>query len=186
MKAVISRICSILYHISGHWLPDSYFYINIGKRSFHIKAGLKYRRFLARHILDECGREVNIERYAKFNRHIHLGNYSGIGSHSSVGRGTYIGDFVMMGPEVIIYTQNHKMDRTDIPMCQQGFQEIKPVHIGNDVWIGRRAMVMPGVTIGDGCVIGAGCVVAKDIPPYSVAVGNPVRIVKNRQGRTIC
>ena len=74
----------------------------------------------------------------------------------------------MMGPEVVIYTSGHRYDRTDIPMMEQGGTEPEPVTIGNDVWIGRRAMIMPGVHIGDGCVVGAGAVVTKDIPPYSV------------------
>lgn len=52
--------------------------------------------------------------------------------------------------------------------------------IGNDVWIGRGAMLMPGVKIGDGAVIEAGAVVAKEIPPYAIAVGNPARVIKYR------
>ena len=56
----------------------------------------------------------------------------------------------------------------------------EPVSIGDDCWLGRRVMVMPGVTIGDGCVIAAGAVVTKDIPPYSVAGGVPARVIKNR------
>lgn len=119
---------------------------------------------------------------SRFNKNIHLGDHSGIGKNCHIGGNTYIGNHVMMGPEVVIYTQNHCMDRTDITMDKQGFQPSKPVHIGDDVWLGRRVMIMPGVTIGDGCVIGAGAVVAKDIPPYSVAVGNPVRIIKSRLG----
>lgn len=180
MNKVFKRICSVMYHLTGHLFPDSYFYLHIGNKCVHIKIGLKYRRFLACHMIKECGREINIERYAKFNHNIHLGDYSGIGNRCSIGGNTYIGDHVMMGPEVIVYTQNHNTERIDITMDKQGFQDVKPVHIGNDVWIGRRVMIMPGVTIGNGCVIGAGAVVAKDIPPYSVAVGNPARVVKTR------
>lgn len=54
------------------------------------------------------------------------------------------------------------------------------VVIGNDVWIGREAVIMSGVTIGDGAVIGAGAVVAKDVPPYAIAVGNPARVIRHR------
>ena len=52
--------------------------------------------------------------------------------------------------------------------------------IGNDVWIGQKAVILPGVKIGDGAIIGAYAVVAKDVPPYSIAVGNPARVVKKR------
>ena len=86
----------------------------------------------------------------------------------------------MMGPEVVIYTSGHKFDRTDIPMMEQGNTDAEPVTIGDDVWIGRRVMIMPGVTIGNGCVIGAGAVVTKDIPPYSVAGGVPAKVLKSR------
>ena len=55
-----------------------------------------------------------------------------------------------------------------------------PIIVGNDVWIGRRAMILSGVNIGDGAVIGASAVVAKDVPPFAVVVGNPGRIVKYR------
>lgn len=54
------------------------------------------------------------------------------------------------------------------------------VQIGHDVWIGRDALILSGVTIGDGAVVGAGCIVSKDIPPYAIAVGNPMRIIKYR------
>lgn len=54
------------------------------------------------------------------------------------------------------------------------------IKIGNDVWIGRDVLILSGVTIGDGACIGAGAVVSKDIPPYAIAVGNPIRIIKYR------
>jgi maltose O-acetyltransferase len=91
-----------------------------------------------------------------------------------------IGDNVMMGPEVVFYTTRHNNSRTDIPMNMQGIETGIPIVIGNDVWIGRRAIILPGVTIGDGCIIGAGAVVTKSFPPYSVIGGVPAKIVKNR------
>ena len=59
-------------------------------------------------------------------------------------------------------------------------EELKPITIGNDVFIGMNVTILDGVTIGDGAIIGAGAVVNKDIPPYAIAVGNPIRIVKYR------
>lgn len=179
----MNRFCSIMYHLIGRLLPDSYFRLRIFGKSFHIKVGLKVRRFLVKHIIDKCGENINIERGAKFNRHLHLGNNSGIGANSSVAPYTKIGDNVMIGPEVIMYSRNHCIDRTDIPMCEQGFQDVNPIIIGNDVWLGRRVIILPGVTIGDGAVIGAGSVVSKNIPPFSIAVGNPAKIIKNRKSK---
>ena len=86
----------------------------------------------------------------------------------------------MMGPEVVIYTSGHTFDSIDVPMMDQGDTAERPVTIGNDVWLGRRVIIMPGVNIGDGCVIGAGAVVTKDIPAYSVAAGVPAKVIKSR------
>ena len=92
-----------------------------------------------------------------------------------------IGKDVMMGPEVIVYTSLYAHSRTDISMMKQGFEEPRPVTIGNDVWIGRRAMIMPGVTIGDGCFIAAGAVVTRSTLPYTIIAGVPAKVVKNRK-----
>ena len=86
-----------------------------------------------------------------------------------------IGDRVMFAPGVSIFTATHE---TDVESRRQGIEYAAPVAIGNDCWIGGNVTILPGVTIGDGCTIGAGSVVTKDIPAYSVAVGNPARVVK--------
>jgi len=71
----------------------------------------------------------------------------------------------MMAPEVIILTWNHKFDRTDIPMRLHGSGACKPVIIEDDVWIGQRVIIMPGVTLGKGSMIGPGSVVTKSVDP---------------------
>lgn len=87
----------------------------------------------------------------------------------------------MMGEECVILHHNHRFDRLDIPMCQQGFYEAQPVRIGNDVWIGIRVTILPGVTVGNHCIIGAGAVVTKDVPDYAIVGGNPARILRMRK-----
>lgn len=86
----------------------------------------------------------------------------------------------MMGTDVTVITRNHRHDRTDIPMMEQGFEEEQPVVIGNDVWIGDRVVILPGVHIGNGCIIGAGAVVTKDIPDNAIAAGVPARVIRFR------
>lgn len=90
-----------------------------------------------------------------------------------------IGDNVLIGPGVIINSGMHRYKDKNKLIRDQG-HEIKPIIIGNDVWIGANAVIMPGVFIGDGSVIGAGAIVTRSIPPYSVAVGIPARIIKER------
>lgn len=87
-----------------------------------------------------------------------------------------IGDNVFIAPNVCIITEEHAMD---VEQRRAGLEYTHPVTIGNDVWIAAGALILPGVTIGDGSVIGAGSVVTKDIPPYSLAVGNPCRVIRS-------
>ena len=86
----------------------------------------------------------------------------------------------MMGPDVIILSGNHAHDLIDIPLKFQGNSEEQPVSIEDDVWIGARVIILPGVHVGKGSILGAGAVVTKNIPRYSVVAGNPARIVNVR------
>lgn len=86
-----------------------------------------------------------------------------------------IGDEVMFGPRVSIFTASHPLD-ADVRIS--GLEFGKPVVIGDKVWIGGGAIINPGVTIGDNCVIGSGAVVTKDIPENTIAAGNPCRVIR--------
>ncbi len=110
----------------------------------------------AKKFLVSVGKNVNIEKGAMITSLMEIGDNSGVGINATMHGKVVIGKNVMMGPEVIVYTQNHCIARTDIPMCQQGFAESKPVYIGDDVWIGGRVIILPGVCIGKGAVVGAG------------------------------
>ena len=111
---------------------------------------------------------------------ISIGSGSGLGVNCSVHGPLRIGDNVMMGPEVTILTHTHNIERTDIPMGQQGMR-VAEVVVGNDVWIGMRVVIMPGVKVGNGAVIGAGAVVTKDVPDFAVVGGVPAKIIKYRK-----
>jgi maltose O-acetyltransferase len=83
-----------------------------------------------------------------------------------------------------MYSYSHAYDRLDIPMDQQGFEDPTPIHIGDDVWIGARVIILPGVNIGSHCIIGAGSVVTKDVPDYAIVGGVPAKIIRMRnEGR---
>lgn len=86
-----------------------------------------------------------------------------------------IGSNVFIAPNVCIITEEHAMDPKQ---RAEGLEYTHPVHIGDNVWICTGALVLPGVTIGENSVIGAGSVVTKDIPPNSLAVGNPCRVIR--------
>lgn len=111
------------------------------------------------------------------------------GHHTHLGKGVYanyaltlvddthiyIGDYTMIGPNVILATAGHPV----LPALREKvYQFNAPIHIGRNCWLGAGVIVLPGVTIGDNTVIGAGSIVTRDIPANVVAVGNPCRVVR--------
>lgn len=99
-----------------------------------------------------------------------------------------IGDHVLIAPNVQIYTAFHPtnaLDRFGEPKADGSFEFCKtqtaPVRIGNDVWIGGGAIILPGVTIGNNVVIGAGSAVTRDVPDHTVACGNPCRVMRENK-----
>lgn len=171
MKKIIRAICYVLYNLIAKHLPTSH-------SPFALLSG-KFRTLLTRGIIDKCGKSVDIERKAQFSPHIQIGSYSGLGINSLIQEEVYIGNYVMMGPNVSIYTKNHKTS-LDKPMIFQGFEKPKKVVIEDDVWIGANVIILPGVRIKKGTIIGAGSVVTKDTEEYSVVGGNPAKIIKHR------
>lgn len=128
----------------------------------------------------EVGEGTYVESpfYANFGgRHVHLGKcvYTNFGVTYVDDTHIYIGDYTMLGPNVVVATAGHPLDPD---LRRRGLQYNLPVHIGSNCWLGAGVIVMPGVTIGDNTVIGAGSVVTKDIPANVVAVGNPCRVLR--------
>ncbi|CAM3820757.1 Nodulation protein L [Pseudomonas reidholzensis] len=91
-----------------------------------------------------------------------------------------IGDDCQIAPSVQIYTADHPLDPD---VRRTGLESGRPVTIGNNVWIGGGAIILPGVTIGDNAVVGAGSVVTRDVPAGAVVVGNPARVRQPAQGQ---
>ena len=124
---------------------------------------------------------INIYNYlTQNNANITIGNNCYIGTHLSilVGADITIGNEVFIASNVLITSESHGMDpESNIPYMDQPLI-CKPITIGDGTWIGEKVCILPGVNIGKKCVIGAASVVTKDIPDYSIAVGNPARIIK--------
>lgn len=93
-----------------------------------------------------------------------------------------IGGTSILADWTYVVDSDHRFSRLDIPIKDQGIVK-SPVRIGRDVWIGQKATVLRGVDIGDGSVVGSHCLVNRDVPPFSVAVGVPVRVVRSRLPR---
>lgn len=170
---ILKSICYVAYQLIGRYLPNNDGRITLGSTFI--------RRLLVKGFTGCKSNGLYINKNATISPTLVIGNNSGIGANSIIGRGTTIGDNVMMGPECYIYTRNHAFSRTDIPMREQGMQDFKPVTIGNDVWIGARVTILPGVKIGNGCIIGAGSVVTKNLPDFAIGGGNPARVLKYRK-----
>lgn len=138
------------------------------------------RQALIKKMFAEIGDNCYIEPPLHSNwggRHTHIGNwfYANFNLTLVDDSHIYIGDNVMIAPNVTIITGSHPIEPQ---LREQGYQFNVDVHIGNNVWIGAGAIVMPGVNIGNNSVIGAGSVVTKDIPANVVAFGSPCKVIR--------
>ena len=106
-----------------------------------------------------------------------------IGDHSLIGMGNVIigpvtiGNHVILAQNVVASGLNHEYENISLPISKQNINT-SPIVIENECWIGANVVIVAGVTIGKHSVIAAGAIVTKDIPPYSVAAGNPARVIK--------
>lgn len=145
--------------------------------------GIRKRNKMLHQMLGGCGEDVYIETpfHANFGgSHVFIGNHFYANFNLTlVDDGLIkIGDHVFIGPNVTIATAQHPKDHE---LRAKGYQYNLPVVIGNNVWIGSNAVVLPGVTIGDNTIIGAGSIVTKDIPSNVIAVGNPCKVIKENK-----
>ncbi len=165
-----------LYYFFAANLPHEHRWKFIGRLSG------KIRKIICRRLFAQTDKAFSVGKGVDFG---YLGHLIVLADHANLGNflklrgngGLTVGKHVMMGEDITIITQNHKY------LCPEGYDGYikNRVVIGDYAWIGDRTIILQGVTIGMHSIIGAGSVVTKSIPPYSVAVGNPARIIKSRK-----
>lgn len=117
---------------------------------------------------------LHIGRHVQLNDSVHIAAIEQV----------VIGDYTLIASRVFISDHNHGnyqvQDAASTPKTPPANRPLssQPVHIGCNVWIGEQVCILPGVTIGDGAIVGANSVVTRDIPPNSIAVGNPARVIR--------
>lgn len=152
----------------------------------HLQVGLFFidrgaSLFVDRHATVRFGRKIRIMRdfTGWFRGDVSIGDgvFFNRGCHIVVHNALTIGDHCLFGEMVSIHDENHVPGCDQEPIASRGFVTA-PIAIGNNVWVGAKATILPGVTIGHNAVIGANAVVTRDVPPNSIAAGIPARVVR--------
>ena len=157
---------AIFRHTPEHYRPYSLFFPHI-------------RNFLVSQFVTKCGKKIRVKSVADISPNIIIGDESELGTRCIIQSNVVIGNNVIMGPDVKIYSKNHRHDSLDVPIQSQGDVSFETI-IGNDVWIGANVIILPGKNIGNHSILAAGAIITKDVPDYAVVGGNPAKIIKYR------
>ncbi len=169
----MKKIFLIIYYLiisklPSSWWPGGTFFNQLRvfflRRVITIGSGTK----LQKNVYVGSGNNVVIGKNCQINEHVRLDNVS-------------IGNNVMIAREVVFLGKTHNNDSSTIPMSEQGFSEDFYSVVCDDVWIGLRSIILPGIEIGRGAIVGAGSVVTKNIPPLTVWGGVPAKLIKSRK-----
>lgn len=128
--------------------------------------------------LKAIGKFSSIAPYSSIKGTVTIGEFSSVHEYTLIAGKVSIGNYTRIANNVSIHSGNHGIDGNELIHKQASTQY--PITIGNDVWIGASAVVLPGIDISDGAVIGAGSVVTKSVRRGAIMVGNPAREIKNR------
>lgn len=165
-------LCYFLYIAVFRFTPEDYRPYSLG---FPV-----LRRFLVKQFALACGVKVRVKHNADVSPGLVIGDYSELGTRCMIHSNVALGNHVIMGPDVKIYSRNHLFGSLDTPIALQG-KEYKKTCIGDDVWIGANALILGGVTVGSHSVVAAGSVVTRDVPEWAVVGGNPAKLIKDRR-----
>ena len=169
---MIRSLSIILYYLAGKRLPPSHYPLGSVFNAIRLQ--------LLRQFID-LGPGCKVEQHVTFGN----GKNIRVGKHCQINERVYIqsatiGDYVLIAPRVSILSKQHRYDQIDIPIALQGISKDIPPIIEDDVWIGRNAVIMPGITIGKGSIVGANAVVTRDVDRFSVVGGVPAKLIKKR------
>lgn len=158
------------------WIAYSFVAAPLPNRS---RLAKRLRALSARGYCQSVHPTANINRRARLSSDVKIGSHGGVGEFCILSGDVTIGSHVTMGRSCMFITGDHP-----VPPDMGKFRDMKPTHapivVEEDVFIGSRAIILPGVRVGRGAAVGAGAVVAKDVAPGAVVVGNPAREVRRR------
>ncbi|HLW33069.1 MAG TPA: acyltransferase [Aequorivita sp.] len=166
-------IWSIYYGFIYH-LPHSRFLpITRAFRVWYVSKVLKLMPYSKKSYLEHTvylskGKNIQIGADCQINENVFI-------------QGAIIGKNVLIAPNVSLLSKSHNHHNIAIPIVDQGESDPIPPIIEDNVWLGRNAIVMPGIVIGTGSIIGAGAVVTKDVAPFSIMGGVPAKLIRSRK-----
>lgn len=171
-----------------HFIKKLFYKKSTSKRVVVNESGLKLTTFHSVNTSKICFEGYNsVGEFTQIVSPLKLGLASTIGSFCWTEGDVVIGNYTQIGPYVKIFGGNHNMNLLTTYNSNalfsgrlKSFGSYETVFIGNSCWIGGNSTILKGVSIGDGAIVGAGSVVTKNIPPYSVCVGNPAKVIRNR------
>jgi len=171
---MLNKVTYFFYYLIIKQLPHSrYFSLSNTIRVLYMSKIMKIMPF-------DSNSTVQNNVYISSPGRVKIGSNCQINENVFI-QGATIGNHVMIAPNVSLISNMHNHSLTDIPMNLQGKVTGSIITIEEDVWIGRNAIIMPGLLIGKGSIIAAGAVVTKDVPPYTIVGGVPAKQLKKRK-----
>jgi len=131
-------------------------------------------------LLFDVSMSTDVKYGSDISKDLVMGKFGYIGKGASICEKVNIGNYAMLATQVSILGGDHLFEKSGCPIVFSGRPELKNTIIGHDVWIGHRAIIMAGVTIGDGAIVAAGSIVTKSISPCCIVAGVPSKFIRKR------
>lgn len=171
----MKKIYLLFYYLVAQYLPMQPF---PGYKIFY-----RLRYIICNRVLSECGEKVIVKNKCYFGdgSKLKIGSFSQLGQNARITGPVTLGSHILMGPDVVIMGVTHDISDVTKPMIDPSNPSLEdPVVIGDNVWIGTRVIILPGVKIGSNSIVGAGAVVTKEFGPNSIIGGVPAKFIKSR------